>query len=134
MKTVTIDLGKLSDVLSKEVVRKIVYNKLNRKVNNWQKKIPDAYTLIQSNQCSKGKENFEQKMGMLRITYQILAVYRLLLFLIQTLEKLRIRFLMLLVWSRKHSMTLAYQTLRKNTLLVLVLIITNLRVTYLILR
>ena len=35
--------------VSKEIVKKTVYNKLNTKVNNLENKIPDAYFLIQSN-------------------------------------------------------------------------------------
>ena len=33
-KTVPVDLKKLSDIVSKELVKKVVYNKLNTKVNN----------------------------------------------------------------------------------------------------
>ena len=40
-------LKKVSDVRSKEVVKKTAYNKLNTKVNNLEKTIPDASTLIQ---------------------------------------------------------------------------------------
>ena len=56
LKTVPIDLKKLNDVVSKEVVKKTVYNKLNKKVNNLEKKIPDATTLIQTNQYSTYKQ------------------------------------------------------------------------------
>ena len=34
MKTVFVDLIKLNDIVSKEVVKKTVYNKLNTNVNN----------------------------------------------------------------------------------------------------
>ena len=37
-KTVPIDLKRLSDVVSKEVMKKTVYNKLNTKVNSLNKK------------------------------------------------------------------------------------------------
>ena len=67
--------------MSKKFVRKRVCNKLSKKVNNWQKEIPDASTLTQPNQCNTGKEDFEQKMGILKITYQMLKVYWLLFFL-----------------------------------------------------
>ena len=40
LKTVSIDLKRLDDVVSKEVVKKAVYNKLNTKVNNLGTKIP----------------------------------------------------------------------------------------------
>ena len=39
-KTVPVDLKKTSDVVSKEVVKKTVYNKLNTKVTNLEKKNP----------------------------------------------------------------------------------------------
>ena len=41
---------KISDVVSKSVVKKTEYNKLNLKVNNVGNKIPDASTLIKINQ------------------------------------------------------------------------------------
>ena len=44
LNTVSRDLKKLSDVVNKEVVKK-----LNTKVNKLDKKIPDATTLIQIN-------------------------------------------------------------------------------------
>ena len=43
---------KLSDVVSKEVVKKTVYNKPNTKVNNLENKIPDVSTLLKINQYS----------------------------------------------------------------------------------
>ena len=49
LKTVPIDLKKLTDVMSKEVVKKTVYNKVNTKVNNLELKIPDASLFIQIN-------------------------------------------------------------------------------------
>ena len=50
LKTVPVDLKKLSVVVSKEVVKYTKFNKLNTKENNLEKKIPDASTLIQTNQ------------------------------------------------------------------------------------
>ena len=44
LNTVSRDLKKLSDVVNKEIVKK-----LNTKVNKLDKKIPDATTLIQIN-------------------------------------------------------------------------------------
>ena len=67
--------------MSKKFVRKRVCKKLSKKVNSWQKEIPDASTLTQPDQCNTGKEDFEQKMGILKITYQMLKVYWLLFFL-----------------------------------------------------
>ena len=55
-------MKKLSDVLSKEVVNKIVCNKLNTKVNNLENKIPNATSLIHLNQCNTYKQNLEKKM------------------------------------------------------------------------
>ena len=49
LKTVSIDLTKLSEVVSKEVAKKTVYNKLNTKVYNLENEIPHASTLIQTN-------------------------------------------------------------------------------------
>ena len=49
LKTVPIYLKKLTDVMSKEVVKKTVYNKVNTKVNNLELKIPDASLFIQIN-------------------------------------------------------------------------------------
>ena len=50
LKTAPIDLKKLSDVMSKEVVKNTKFNKLNTKVNNLENKIPDGPTLIQTYQ------------------------------------------------------------------------------------
>ena len=55
-------MKKLSDVLSKEVVNKIVCNKLNTKVNNLENKIPNATSLIHLNQCNTYKQKLEKKM------------------------------------------------------------------------
>ena len=45
LKTTPKDFKKLKDVVDR-VVKKTVYNTLNTKVNNLEKKIPDASTLI----------------------------------------------------------------------------------------
>ena len=47
---VPVDLKKLSDVASEEVIKKMVYNKLNAKVNFSENRIPDATILIYMNQ------------------------------------------------------------------------------------
>ena len=39
-------MNRLSDVVSKEVVKKTLYNKLNMKVNNIENKIPDTSALV----------------------------------------------------------------------------------------
>ena len=53
LKTLPIYLKKLSDAVSKEVLKKTVYNKLN----NLENKIPDATTLIHINQYSTDKQS-----------------------------------------------------------------------------
>ena len=63
LKTVPKDLEKLSDLMSKEVVKKTVYNKLNKKVNDLENKIPDTSTLIQTNQYNTDKQNLEKNTG-----------------------------------------------------------------------
>ena len=49
MKTIPVCLKKLKDVVTKEVFKKAVCNKLNAKVNNLESRIPDATTLIHLN-------------------------------------------------------------------------------------
>ena len=63
LKIVPIDLEKLSNAVSKEVVKKTVYNNLNTKVNNLENKIHDATTLIHRNQYNTDKQNFDKKNG-----------------------------------------------------------------------
>ena len=53
LKILPIYLKKLSDAVSKEVLKKTVYNKLN----NLENKIPDATTLIHINQYSTDKQS-----------------------------------------------------------------------------
>ena len=48
LKTVPVDLKKVSDVVDNEVVKK--FNTLKTKINNLEKRIPDATTLIHINQ------------------------------------------------------------------------------------
>ena len=52
MKTVPVDLKKLSDVVTNKVVKNTKFNMLNTKVNNLEKNIFDAATLIRINQYS----------------------------------------------------------------------------------
>ena len=63
LKTVPKDLQKLSDVVDKEVVKNTKFNTLNTKLNNLEKNIPDAPTLIQINQCNTDKQNLQKKNG-----------------------------------------------------------------------
>ena len=61
LKTALIDLKKLSDIVSKEVVKNAEFNTLNTKVNNLEKKVSDATTLIHINQYNTDKQNLEKK-------------------------------------------------------------------------
>ena len=50
LKTVPLDLKNFSDVVDNEVVKNTKFNTLKTKVNNLEKKISDAATLIHLNQ------------------------------------------------------------------------------------
>ena len=63
LKAVPVDLKKLSDVENNEVNKNTKFNKPKIKVNNLDKKIPDAITLIHTNQYNTGKQNSEKKIG-----------------------------------------------------------------------
>ena len=54
-------MKKLSNVVREEVVKYNECNTLNIKVNNLEKTIPDATTLIQTNQYNSEKQNLEKK-------------------------------------------------------------------------
>ena len=60
-KTVPIDLKKLSDAEDKKVSKNTRFNKLNTQVNCKEKRIPDASSLIQTNQYSTDKHSVEKK-------------------------------------------------------------------------
>ena len=63
LKTIPMNFKKLNNVVTKEVVKKTVYNKLNTKINYLENKISDASTLFQSNQYNVHKQNLEKKIG-----------------------------------------------------------------------
>ena len=63
LKTVPLDLRKSDDILSKEVVKNTKFNKLNTKVNNLDRKILDATTLIYIDQYNTDKLNLEKNIG-----------------------------------------------------------------------
>ena len=63
LRTVPVDLKKLSDVVDDKAVKNTECNKLKKKVNNLEKKVPDATTLIHINQYSTDKQNLEKKIG-----------------------------------------------------------------------
>ena len=65
LKTVPVDLKKLSDVVDNEVFKNTKIITLKAKVNNLEKKIPDATTLIHITQYNTDKQNFQAKMEML---------------------------------------------------------------------
>ena len=54
-------MEKLSDVVDNEVVKNTNFKTLKIKVNNLNKKIPDATTLIHINQCNTDKQNLVKK-------------------------------------------------------------------------
>ena len=56
LKSVTIDLKKLSDAVDNEVVKNAKFKTLKIKVNNLEKKIPDETTLIHINQYNTEKQ------------------------------------------------------------------------------
>ena len=56
LEAVTKDLKKLSNVVSKEVVKNTKFNKLNRKVNSLEDKISDAITIFHINQYNTDKK------------------------------------------------------------------------------
>ena len=60
LKTLPVDLKKLSDVVDNEVVKNTKFNTLKTKVNSLEKKIPDATTLIHINQYDTDKKNREK--------------------------------------------------------------------------
>ena len=61
LKTVHVDLKKLSDLVANEVVKNTKFNTLKTKVNSLEKIIPDATTLIHINQYNIDKQNLERK-------------------------------------------------------------------------
>ena len=71
------------------------------KVNKLDKMIPDATTLIHINQYNTDKQNLGKNVGDIDKKYQTLVDWKLPLFLTQKLVKLRIKFLLLVPYSRK---------------------------------
>ena len=64
LKTVSVDLEKLSNVVDNEVVKKNKkFNTLKTKVNNLDKRIAHATALIHINQYNSDKHNLEKKNG-----------------------------------------------------------------------
>ena len=73
MKTFPVDLKKVSDLVSKEVVENTKFNELNTKANRLGYKIPDATTLIHINKYNTGQESSGKKMEMLIKIYLTLV-------------------------------------------------------------
>ena len=62
LKTISLDLQKLSDAVDNEVIKNTKFNTLKTKGNNLENKIPDATTLIHINQNNTDKQNLEKKI------------------------------------------------------------------------
>ena len=56
-------MKKISDVVDNEVAKNTKFNTVKTKVNNLEKKIPDATTLIHINQENTDKQNLKKKIG-----------------------------------------------------------------------
>ena len=63
LKTTSVDLKKLSDVVDNEVIKNTKLNTLKTKVNNLESKIPDTTTLIHISQNNTDKQNLEKNIG-----------------------------------------------------------------------
>ena len=63
LKIIPMNFKKLNNIVTKELVKKTVYNKLNTKINYLENKISDVSTLFQSNQYNVCKQNLEKKIG-----------------------------------------------------------------------
>ena len=74
LKTILVDLKKLSDVLDNELAKNTKFNTLKTKVNNLEKKIPDATTLIHINQYNTNKQNLDNKIRDIDEKYHIQVV------------------------------------------------------------
>ena len=65
LKTVFVDLKKLSYVLDNKVVENTKFNTLNTKVNKLDKKTSHVFALIHINQCNTDKQNLVKKLEIL---------------------------------------------------------------------
>ena len=74
LKTILVDLKKLSDVLDNELAKNTKFNTLKTKVNNLEKKTPDATTLIHINQYNTNKQNLDNKIRDIDQKYHIQVV------------------------------------------------------------
>ena len=62
LKNVPVDLKQLSDTVGNEVVKNTGLNTLKTKIDNLEKKIPDATTLTHINQYKTDKQNLEKEI------------------------------------------------------------------------
>ena len=62
LKNVPVVLKKISDIVDNEVVKSTKFNTIKTKVDNLEKKIPDATTLIPINQYTN-KQNLEKNLA-----------------------------------------------------------------------
>ena len=69
LKAVPVDFKKLSGAVDNEVVKNTKFNTLKTKVNNLEKKIPEATTLICINHYNTDKQNLKQKLLMKKWVY-----------------------------------------------------------------
>ena len=69
LKPVSIDSKKLSDGVSREVIKNTKFSRLNTWINNLENNIPYAFTLIKTNQYNADKQSLEKNWEMLRIRY-----------------------------------------------------------------
>ena len=96
LKNVSVYLKNLSDLIDNEVDKNTKLNTLKTKVNNLEKKITEATTLIHINQYNTDKK-IEKKLKMLMKKYQAQLVYWLQLFWTEKLVKLRTKYQILIV-------------------------------------
>ena len=61
LKSIPVELKKLSDVVDNEVVKNTKFNTLKTKVNSLEKKIPDSTISIHINQYNMDQKNLEKK-------------------------------------------------------------------------
>ena len=62
LKAVLADMKKLSHAVDNEVVKNTNFNTQKTKINNLNKKIPDAITLIHTSQYNTDKKKLEKKL------------------------------------------------------------------------
>ena len=74
LKTVPIDLKRLTDIVYRAIVKKLEFNKLNTKLNNLEKKTPETTTLTLIKECNTDKQSLEKKNEDVHKKYQMSMV------------------------------------------------------------